>query len=319
MFDSRWTKMLLVFFTLYFLTVFVLPEEAFARVGGGLSSGSRGSRTYTAPRSTPLPTRSSQVAQPSSGSTAQPMSQPAAGGFWRSLAGGVAGGLIGGMLFRSLGFAGDGFGGGGIGFMDIILIGGILYLIYRFIRKRKKAADSIGNYRSGAMDMGSADPSSSSSFQAGPADDMDQGFGHIRQMDPSFDEQKFKDLCMDIFFRIQGAWAGRDMSSVSNILTGEMYGILQGEAEKMKAERKINKLDNIAVRSVNITEVWQESGQDYITVKFFANLLDSTVDETTGQVLSGSKTDPIKFEEYWTFTRPVGAGTWQLSAINQAE
>jgi predicted lipid-binding transport protein (Tim44 family) len=34
---------------------------------------------------------------------------------------------------------------------------------------------------------------------------------------------------------------------------------------------------------------------------------------------SGSKTEPVKFEEYWAFTRPVGNNPWQLSAINQAE
>jgi predicted lipid-binding transport protein (Tim44 family) len=54
-------------------------------------------------------------------------------------------------------------------------------------------------------------------------------------------------------------------------------------------------------------------------VKFYANLLDYTIDETTGKVLSGNKTEPVKFEEYWTFTRPVGNKPWQLSAIQQVE
>jgi hypothetical protein len=51
----------------------------------------------------------------------------------------------------------------------------------------------------------------------------------------------------------------------------------------------------------------------------YANLLDYTIDETTGQVVSGSKTEPVKFEEYWTFTLQVRNNPWQLSAINQAE
>ncbi|MDP2725774.1 MAG: TIM44-like domain-containing protein, partial [Syntrophales bacterium] len=82
--------------------------------------------------------------------------------------------------------------------------------------------------------------------------------------------------------------------------------------------RRINRLENIAVRTVDITEVWQEAGKDFITVRLYANLLDYTVDEESGQVVSGSKTEPVKFEEYWTFTRPVGNNPWQLSAINQA-
>jgi predicted lipid-binding transport protein (Tim44 family) len=63
--------------------------------------------------------------------------------------------------------------------------------------------------------------------------------------------------------------------------------------------------------------VWQETGQDYATVSIYANLLDYTVDDLSGEVVSGSKAEPIKFEEFWTFTRPVGNKSWQLSAINQ--
>jgi predicted lipid-binding transport protein (Tim44 family) len=98
-----------------------------------------------------------------------------------------------------------------------------------------------------------------------------------------------------------------------------MFRVIQDDSEKLKSERKVNKLENIAVRSVDMVEAWQESGRDYITVRFYANLLDYTVDEATGKVLSGSKTEPVKFEEYWTFTRLVGNNPWQLSAIQQAE
>jgi predicted lipid-binding transport protein (Tim44 family) len=140
---------------------------------------------------------------------------------------------------------------------------------------------------------------------------------YIKQMDPYFDEQKFQDLCMDSFFKIQGAWTVRDISSVRSLLTQNMYSTIQGDADKLKAEKRFNKLDNIAVRSVDITEAWQEQGQDYVTVRFYANLLDYVVDENSGQVVSGSKTDPVKFEEYWTFTRSVGNNAWQLSAITQ--
>ena len=55
---------------------------------------------------------------------------------------------------------------------------------------------------------------------------------------------------------------------------------MQRDADKLKAEKKINKLDNIAVRSVEITEAWQEGGMDFITVRFLASLLDYTVSES---------------------------------------
>ena len=73
-----------------------------------------------------------------------------------------------------------------------------------------------------------------------------------------------------------------------------------------------------AVRSVEVSEAWQEGRQDFVTVRFLANLLDYTVDETGTQVMEGSRTEPVKFEEYWTFVRPVGPNTWRLSAIQQS-
>ena len=323
---NRWVLKGLMLFTLFFFLCFLIPDEVFARAGGGRSSsGSRGSRTYSAPASpsSPSPTSPSRsVTSPTPAAPApQPMQQPS---MWRSIAGGVMGGLIGGMLFRSLGFGapGDGGMGGGIGLFEIILIGAILYFLYRFLKRRREEA-TVGATYQGGQSVGTAIPPSQPAYvpSAGnsAADDVQQGLSHVRQMDAGFDEKAFTDGCMDVFFQIQGAWASRDMSTAKNVLTDEMYGILSEDARKLKSEKKINRLDNVAVRSVDISEVWQESGQDYITVKFLANLLDYTIDESTKQVLSGSRTEPVKFEEYWTLTRPVGKNAWKLSAIQQAQ
>jgi predicted lipid-binding transport protein (Tim44 family) len=257
-----------------------------------------------------------------------PPSQPSS--FWRSFGGGLLGGLAGGLLFRSLfggpsAYGGMGGGGGGIGLFDILLLAGIAYLIYWYIKKKRREAVAEGPYQSTSQTVQlpyqHTYPPVYDTPQPQIQDqrdwDLEQGLGYIRQMDPSFDEARFQDLCMDTFFKIQGAYANRDMSPVRNLLTGEMYQVLQGDADKLKTDRQINRLENIAVRSVDLTEAWQESGQDFITVRVYANLLDYTVDETSGQVLSGSKTEPVKFEEYWTFTRQVGSNPWQLSAIQQ--
>ena len=73
------------------------------------------------------------------------------------------------------------------------------------------------------------------------------------------------------------------------------------------------------MRSVQVTEAWQETSQDFVTVRVLASLLDYTVDETSHQVVAGSHTEPVQCVEYWTFVRPVGPSPWKLSAIQQAE
>jgi len=228
------------------------------------------------------------------------------------MAGGLLGGMLGGMLFRSLGFGGGAMGGGGIGMFDILLLAGIGYLLYRFVKSRRQVAEQQA-YQ-GQPQVYDVSPQYT---QASTQDDLERGLAHIRQMDASFSEERFCDRVMDDFFKIQGAWMNRDLAPISGLLTEEMRRIFQEDIDRLLREKRVNRLENIAVRSVEIVEAWQESGQDYITTLIYANLLDYTTDDATGQVVSGSKSDPVKFEEYWTFTRPVGGGSWRLSAIDQ--
>jgi predicted lipid-binding transport protein (Tim44 family) len=239
--------------------------------------------------------------------------------------GGFAGGMLAHWLFGSspaqAGPQGTG-GGSSFGLFDLILLVGIGYLAYRFFfRKPQGQAGGVpGTYQS-SMAGGTATrpPYLEEPQPRGTAWDLETGLRQIKSMDPLFGEDKFKDQAMDYFFKIQGAWADRDMKTVKHLLTPEMFGILQEDADKMRQGGQLNKLENIAVREVNITEAWQESGQDFLTIRIYATLLDYTIDEKTGGIISGSKIEPAKFEEYWTFTRPVGNNPWQLSAISQAE
>jgi predicted lipid-binding transport protein (Tim44 family) len=298
-----------------FLGVTVMEQSAHARAGGGRSFGSRGSRSYS--RSVPPPFRSSQQRQQYNTPSPPPYQQQS-GGFLRGMAGGLVGGMLGSMLFRGTGYAGHGGMGGGIGFFDIILLAGIAYLIYRFIKKKQPEVASGGYNRPGYQAASVPPPYSAGYQESQPAEQgADSGLAHIRQMDPGFDENRFNDMVMDIFFRIQGAWMNRDLSPVSGLLTDEMRRIFQEDLDRLLRDRQINRLENIAVRNVDISEAWQESGQEYITTLIYANLLDYTTDDASGAVVSGSKTEPVKFEEYWTFTRPIGANPWRLSAIAQ--
>lgn len=311
------------------LALLATEAEVWARAGGGRSFGSRGFRSYSSPsRNYYRPSTPTQPPTEPRSPYATPMSPSPGGGFMRSLAGGMLGGLLGGMLFRSLGFAGFGGMGGGFGLMDLVILGAIGLAIYWVVKRRSQPALIEGPYHHRqATQAGAAWGERERERYQGAASqttmatesDLNQGLAHIRQMDPGFEESRFRETCTDLFFKIQAAWANRDLESVRTILTPEMHTQLGADVMRLKNERKINRLDNIAVRSVELTEAWQEQGQDYVTVRFLANLLDYTVDEDTSRVVEGSRVDPVKFEEYWTVTRPVGSNSWRLTAINQAD
>ncbi len=311
-----------IIFTFLFLIWLGMDSEVFARAGGGRSSGSRGYSSGGSSQRSPSPTPPAQqreYQQP------QPSVPPSGAGrsFLSGLAGGVVGGLLGGMLFRSLGFAGTGEGGGGFGFSDILLILVILGIIYFVVKRfRSRGTMQMSTAGAGPSPYSYPVPSPGPVFTPSPATDSagvpaSEGLRHIKAMDPSFNEKNFKDVVEDIFFKIQGGWTRRDLNGVRHLLTQEMLGILGRDLEDLIAKKQMNKLENIAVREVEIVEAGQERGEDYISVRIYANLLDYVVDEKSGQVVSGSSSDPVKFVEYWTFTRNVGEKNWVLAGITQ--
>lgn len=227
------------------------------------------------------------------------------------------------MLFRSLGFAGPEAGDGGFGFGDILLpliILGMIYFVVKGFRSRRTMHMSMAG--AGASSYSFPGPSPGPILPPPAGEEYGglsapEGIRHIKAMNPSFDEKNFKDLAEDIFFKIQGGWTRRDLEGVHNLLTPGMFDLLKKDCDELISRKQINRLENIAVREVEIAEAGQDHGEEYITVRLYANLLDYVVDEKNGQIISGSSSDPVKFVEYWTFSRNVGEKNWALAGITQ--
>jgi len=285
-----------------------------ARAGGGSSGGFRGSRTYQAP-SRPTQPGPSQQRRETTPTPQQPGPiAPQPGGFMRGLAGGIMGGLLGSLLFSGLAQAGwGGFGGSGIGLFEILLVAGLGYFLLRKFRRPALATDyGSTRYQDTA---GYASASAPLPEEAVP-NNVD--YGTIRMMDRSFDPDQFLKIAQDLFFKIQGAWNREDMTTLHSLCGSELMQTWDEELAKLRARGERNRMDNIALRESEITEAWTETGVDYITVRLHANLLDFTVDEKSGAVIQGSNSDPVEFEEFWTFSRPVGLNPWKLTAVQQA-
>lgn len=310
-------KWLIMSLSLVFFTTLFFESISFARAGGARSIGSRGSRTPYTPAA---PT----------GQTARPTQPPAqqtlpggspgffGGGFGRSLMGGIMGGVLGGLLFRSLGLAGDGFGGGsGIGMFEILLLAGIGFGIYWWIKRRAALAYAPVGDGNLSRSSSSENAFSFENAKITAVSNPEEGLRAIQLMDPQFQIDQFKNLVTDLFFKIQIGWGKRELLYFHPFMTPEMNATFEREIGRLKVEKKTNHLENISIRSVEVIEAWQETGNDFITTLISANLLDYTKDDDTGIIASGSDAEPVSFKEFWTFTRPVGGGTWLLSAIQQ--
>lgn len=320
--NKKMVLMALGLFASIGLAQVVLEAVAEARAGGGRSGGFRGSRSDQAPSQFGQSSQPRRDAMPPSQS-ASPLGGMQSGGFMRGLGTAMLGGFLGSMLFSGLANAGGagGLGSSGFGLFEILLFAGLGYFLYRkFIAPKPALAGNYGTtphrspqYQAPTPLHYDSNPSAQDSQPLGGID-----YRSLTTMDPNFTPEMFLKTAQDLFFKVQGAWNKQDTVALRALCADQLMRTWDEEIAQLKTRGQRNRMDNIALRDSEVSEAWTESGEDYITVRFHANLLDYTVDEKSGAVVSGSDSETVRFEEYWTFSRPVGPNSWKLSAVQQA-
>lgn len=294
-----------------FVPVFMMLI-AFALIEGGLTTDYADARSKMGGKSF--------SSTPKKAPTSAPASTPATGGgLGRGLMGGLVGGAIGGMLFGSM----FGAGGSGMGILPLLLLGGGAFFLYRrFARARQSAGVDTQNHHarqglaSSNIFRGGIDNTPQVTASIG-GNLVDDGINQIKQSDRDFDPAYFTEIASDVFFKVQAGWMRRDLDSYRHLLGDQLAGEYAEHFVEMRSKGHINKLESIAIRGVEIVQAGSDGLEDFITILVTANLLDYTVDEKSGDLISGSMTDPIKFREEWTWARPTGSQNWKLEGIKE--
>ncbi|MBW2709322.1 MAG: Tim44 domain-containing protein [Deltaproteobacteria bacterium] len=245
----------------------------------------------------------------------------------RGLGGGLLGGAIGSMLFGGVGhgagMGGGGVGGSGIGLFEILIIGGLIYFLYRKFSKKSRSNSNRSSFLS--SDAGYASGGGYEDVPVPPSRPPDMASGDsvaedldtVRRYDPGFDPEGFKEFSQDVFFKVQAAWTRRDVSVMKQYLGEKLLSEYEQHFSDLKAKGQENRLENIAMREVDIVDMGEMGGEPFVIVQFRANLLDYTVDEATGNVIEGSSSEPVKFLERWAFSKSAGASQWKLEGIQE--
>ena len=292
------------------LPVILVVSSADARIGGGVSSGSRGARTFSAPPST---STAPGTAQPFNRTFTQPgspgLGAPAGGGFFNrpgmGLFGGLAAGFLGAGLLGML-FGGGMFGGlGGLSsILGLILQIGLIVMVVRLAMSWWQR-----RHQSAYAGAGAGPGAAPSSFRAGTGFGMGSGSAPL-ELTPS-DYEAFERLLSEI----QAAWSNEDIGKLRTLATPEMVSYFTGDLDANKARNRINKTSAVKLLQGDLAEAWREGETDFASVAMRFSLIDKTLDRTTGRMVDGSD-QPAEVTEVWTFLRPRGAG-WELSAIQQ--
>ena len=282
------------------------------------SGGSRGSRTFSAPPSTPTAPNAAQplnrtITQP--GAKA-PAAAPAGGGFFNRPGMGMLGGLAAGFL--GAGLLGMLFGGGlfsGLGglssIIGLILQIGLIYLVVRLAMswwKRRNAP---------AYAHASAAPGQAPQPDQGPMANARSGFGFGLGGGSNDAPLEIKPDDYDAFERLLGevqtAWSNEDIGKLHTLATPEMVSYFTEDLNANKERGVINKVSDVKLLQGELAEAWREGTTDYATVALRYSLIDKTIERATGKIVEGSDA-PQEVTDVWTFVRRPGS-QWELSAI----
>ncbi|WP_076750778.1 Tim44 domain-containing protein [Desulfatitalea tepidiphila] len=267
-----------------------------ARFGRSRSFGSKPTyqRSAQPPAQSPAgsPTKNGQTAQaqPNTGPTASPMGRT--GGM---LGGLLMGGLIGSLLF------GGGLGAGGIGLLDILLIGGGLFLLFRFLQARRMAAASAAG--SGGMAF-ARDTDPAWGWAGGALDDETESASPQQAgLPPGFDADEFLKGAQALYVRLQNAWDKRDLEDIRQFTSPEVFSEIQRQAEEDPSPGKTELL----LITPRLLEVRDTQDQTIASVLFDVMLREDE-DDLSKQV-----------REVWHFSRELGNpdSFWQLEGIQQ--
>ncbi len=287
------------------------PVEA--KVGGGMSSGSRGGRTFSPPPSTATAPGSAQPMQRTEmPSTARPnVGAPAAPGRRFGFGTGMMAGLLGAGLLGAL--FGHGFFGGLSGLasmfgflLQVALVVGAGWLLLRLFRRRSEPAFAgLGGAATGSPAGPTAYARSSPAGLGGSATGVSVA---ITEADYAAFEASLKN--------IQRAYGAEDVAALTHLATPEMVRYLSSDLENNRSRGLRNDVSDAMLLQGDLAEAWREGSVEYATVAMRFSLVDVMVDRASGRLVSGDRSRPEVSTELWTFRRENG-GAWILSAIQQ--
>jgi len=288
----------MVFFAVLFVGILALSawDADAARFGGGKSFG--GSSFMSKPAAPPSPTLNRAApGQTSPGAAGTPgAAAPRFGGM-----GGMLGGLLAGTLIGSLLFGG-GFHGGG--FMDILLIGVLLYFAFKVFSRFRRPAEADGPSRYQAyqpeqtqragMDWGQLGGQPQSANIDTPSNDA---------IPAGFDSEEFLRGAKMAYTRLQASWDKRDLDDIAQFAGPAVMEEVRAQAEADPAPSATE----VLLINAQLLSVVKEGEAERATVFFDVLLREDPKAQSTTQA-----------REVWHFTRSENA-SWKLDGIQQVE
>jgi predicted lipid-binding transport protein (Tim44 family) len=158
------------------------------------------------------------------------------------------------------------------------------------------------------MNPASPQPESWLNGNSVPGLSPEDGIAAIRGKDATFDPSNFHDRAEKAFMQLEQAWQDRNLDEGRAYMSPGLFLTWSGQVDQLIRLHKKNVMENLRILRHQVVKVVPGQEFDEITVRFDAASTDYEVDETSGKVVFGDKSEH-PFVEYWTFQRSAGVKT----------
>lgn len=281
---------------LFSLSLVAVDADAARRLGGGTSVGKQ--RQIT-------PTPKAPATAPSA-APAAPAPQPSGMSKWL----GPLAGLALGAGLASL-FMGNGMAGALGGIMLMLLIAAAAVFAWRMLRRKPQAEPM--QYAGAGAGTPNSQPSFPTTIGGGaPASppNISNQFGGgaaapaaiVNRFPPGFDAEQFARHAKLNFTQLQAANDRRDLSTMRDFMTPELYAEIAAQIEKDPTPQKTE----VVTLDAEVLEVVTEGDAYIASVRF------------SGKIRESADALPESFSEVWHLEKPAtGRGGWLINGIQQ--
>ena len=221
------------------------------------------------------------------------------GGDFGGDSGGDYGGYDGGYDGGDDDYGGSSGGGSGEGSVGTVIVGAALVgglLIW----------SAVSGKRKGGAKPDGAKPTDPATLKAP---------GTYQSLDPNFSEAQFKEKLANWFVQFQTCWQEKDIEPVRPCMTEAFYAQMDRQLDAYRKGRRTKMIERVAVLDVKLSGWKQENGRDVMIARLNTRFVTYTVDDDTGELMTGSRTAE-KFLDYeWELVRASGRQTAKEDAL----
>ena len=126
------------------------------------------------------------------------------------------------------------------------------------------------------------------------------------KLDPNFKAQELTEKAANLYVQMQNDWTAKDIEPLRPYFSDALFTQMERSLKEIVKRGETNMVERIAVLEVTPLGFRQSAGEDIITLCLRTRIVDYTVNDSTKEVVSGSR-NREKFMTYeWDILRPSG-------------